>query len=342
MSTWIKDNKSIASVIGVGAIAFLGLASFGVIKSLEESDLQEQFQTTKGQIEDAAGRNQTPTSKVAEERAAAVKAYENQLNKVVESYTAFQPTAEDLKIVTPEEFRLKLESTTAQLKKAATERNVKFKNDFKLGFEAYSVAPALQQATGVLQYELGAVNWLLQKAIQNDVTEIIRVYREKTPQETAEAPKTTTKGTPARPATSSVAAAPQPGTDGLYQKLPISITLKGGRRSINKFINDIISSDKYLFTIQALRGINEKSNALTIATAPVSSAASSSSKGGSLDFAAAFGGSKSKDAEKAAKKEIVEEILSPVVGGEQIEFHIVLNLILLNPEKATVKTTAAK
>lgn len=329
MSTWIKDNKSIASVIGVGALAFIGLSSFAVMKNMEASAVNEEYLAAKDKISSAASKPQTPTQSVVTMRKADLDAYQACIKDIEGAYTPFIPDPQTLTPIDPEQFRLKLNKTVSDFKLKAKDQNVRLSDGFNLGFESYVTAPALQQATGVLQYELGAVNWLAEQALDCDITEITRVYREKLPVETAAAPADDKKG-----AAKSPAASAKKGKAELYQVLPISITLRGGRQSINKYINSIIDSEKYLFTVQAIRCINEKNGALSIKNeAP--RAKKKESSGGSFDFGAA---AKKNDPKKP--EITVEEIVKPVVGAEKVDFHIVLNLILFNSDAP--ETQAAK
>lgn len=330
MSTWIKDNKSIASVIGVGALAFIGLSSFAVMKNMEASAVNEEYLTAKDKIASASAKPQTPTQSVVTMRKADLEAYQACIKDIEAAYAPFIPEPQTLTPIDPEQFRLKLNKTVSDFKLKAKDQNIRLSDGFNLGFEAYVTAPALQQATGVLQYELGAVNWLAEQALDCDITEITRVYREKLPIETAAvAPADDKKGSAKSPATSAKKDKAE-----LYQVLPISITLRGGRQSINKYINAIIDSEKYLFTVQAIRCINEKNGALSIKN-EVTKAKKKDNTGGSFDFGAAV----KKDDQK--KPEItVEEIVKPVVGAEKVDFHIVLNLILFNSDAP--ETKAAK
>lgn len=333
MSTWIKDNKSIASVIGVGALVFIGLTSFTVMKTMEANTVRDEYLNAKDKIASAAAKPQTPTEGVVAMREADLEAYNACIKDIEAAYAAYFPKSEDLEEIAPEQFRLKLNKVVSDFKTRAKDQNIRLNDGFNLGFDSYVTAPALQQATGVLQYELGAINWLAEQALDCDITELTRIYREKLPIETAEAPAAATdkgKKTSAKAASKGGAATAK---KELYQVLPLSITLRGSRQSINKFINTVIDSEKYLFTIQAIRCLNEKNGALTIKQEPVK-AQKGDSKGGSFNFGAAL--NKNKD----QGKEVVtaEEIIKPVVGSEKVDFHIVLNLILFDPDK----TTAAK
>lgn len=331
MSTWIKDNKSIASVIGVGALVFIGLTSFTAMKTMEANTVKEEYLSTKDKIASSAAKPQTPTEGVVAMREADLEAYNACIKDIEAAYAAYFPKAEDLAETAPEQFRLKLNKVVGDFKTRAKDQNIRLNDGFNLGFDSYVTAPALQQATGVLQYELGAINWLAEQALDCDITELTRIYREKLPIETAEAPAATTDKK------ASAKVAPKGGASTakkeLYQVLPLSITLKGSRQSINKFINTVIDSEKYLFTIQAIRCLNEKNGALTIKQEPTK-AKKDESKGGSFNFGSAL------DKNKAQGKEVVtaEEIIKPVVGSEKVDFHVVLNLILFDPEK----TAAAK
>lgn len=329
MSTWIKDNKSIASVIGVGALAFIGLSSFAVMKNMEASAVNEEYLTAKDKIASAAAKPQTPTQSVVTMRKADLDAYQACIKDIEAAYTPFIPDPQTLTPIAPEQFRLKLNKTVSDFKLKAKDQNIRLSDGFNLGFEAYVTAPALQQATGVLQYELGAVNWLAEQALDCDISEITRIYREKLPIETAAAPTEEKKG-----AAKSPEASAKKDKAALYQVLPISITLRGGRQSINKYINTIIDSEKYLFTVQAIRCINEKNGALTIKN-EVPKAKKKDNSGGSFDFGAAV-----KKNEPKQPEITVEEIVKPVVGAEKVDFHIVLNLILFNSDAP--ETKAAK
>ena len=338
MSTWIKDNKSIASVIGVGALAFIGLTSFAVMKTMDANAINDEFLSTKDKIATAAQKAQTPTAKVLDQRKADLEAYELCINDIQAAYAPYVPKDQELETIDPEQVRLNLHKVVNAFKVKAKDQGARLNEGFNLGFEAYVTAPALQQATGVLQYELGAINWLADQALDCDITEIVRIYREKLPIETAVNPAATdTKKGSAKKAAGKTAKLDNPD---LYQVLPISITLKGGRQSVNKFINAVIDSEKYLFTIQAIRCLNEKNTALSIKEQPKAKKSDAQGGGGgSFDFGAALQQDKAKAANQPAAA-IAEEIVTPVVGSEKVDFHVVLNLILFNPDNAEAAQAA--
>lgn len=340
MSTWLKDNKSIATVIGIGTLAFLGLTTFGVIQYLDKSKITDEFKQTQRQISTAASQPLPPNPFVVENHVAQVNDYANLLKSIEDSYDQFRPTTSELANISPEEFRNNMNATVDSFKKKAAEQNVKFKNDLRLGFDAYATIPAIQQATGTLNYQLNAIYWLMERALDSDVTEITRVYRERLPIESAPQaakaePRSAGRATAARtPARSATKAEP-------YQKMPISLTLKGKRRAIAKLINEITESDKYLFTIQAFRTQTENAGAQTIANKPATPTATAPRpRGGALNLAFGNNPPPAGGAANAPEENAAKEVLVPVIGSEQVDFHIVLNLILLEPKETGVAAPA--
>lgn len=314
MSTWITENKPIALIIGIGTAAFLGLSTVGVMKLMEESALQAEFTTAKSDVDAAARAAQTPTKKVLDTRKKDIAQFETRLSEAKQEFVKYTPTAEQIAELDPEQFRVKLQNTVKTFKEKAKTQGIRVLDGFFMGFEPYSTAPALKQATGMLQYQLGAIDWLMNTAIDCHVTDVRRVFRERTILETNEIPaKDAKKGTKVKTETKA------------YEVMTCSVTLKGKRQSIGKLINSIITNDKYLFLIKAMRSKNEKTAALSIvnktavkgtpAPAPVT---------GEISFDTGI----KKKKEVAKEVAAAEKILLPVLGSEEVELHLVLDLIV--------------
>lgn len=323
MSTWIKDNKSIAAVIGIGSIAFIGLTALGIMQWMEKNDTLDQFTRARRAIEQASSLPQTPTKEGVEVRKKDTQEYKDLLADVEKGYEGFRPSAEEVSNVSPEEFRSLMVKTIEDYKKKATERNIKFKTDLRLGFDTYTSGPALQSATGLLKYQLAATNWLMEQVLDSDVVEITRVSRERFPQET-EAPEEPKAGKNTR-------AASKPASTKMedYKELPLSLTLRGKKGSIVSLINKITTAEKYLFTIQGFRTLTEKNGAQTISVAPAKS--STGQAANALNNA--FGGASNANEEAPAEKEVTD-ILVQVVGNELVDYHIVLNLVVFPTKEA--------
>lgn len=328
MSTWIKDNKSIAAVIGIGTAAFLGLTTYGIMQLCEKGDYKEAFESSKLRITNAAGKAQTPTDSVVKERTQALEAYQKQLDDTQFLYDNFRPTAEELKNVTPDAFRSTLTTTLNAFKKKAAERGVKVRNDFYMGFDQYATIPALQQATGTLQYQLGGINWLMERALENNLTEVVRVYRERFPLEKVEEPKADNLPRSSSRRNANVIAEKKEKLP--YEKLRFGMALKGKRPIIINLLNDIMTSEKYLFTISGIKVVNEKTGAITI-KAPTTSAPKSSAKGGQLDLSAQFGATTTtrRQAASTPGTPVATKVVSPVTGDDQVEFYLLIDMILL-------------
>lgn len=341
MSTWIKDNKSIATVIAIGGLAFIGLTTFGVMEWSAKSNAFKKFESAKRTIEQTASQPQTPTPEGVEFRKKEIQDYQTILEDIEKNYDSFRPTAEEVSNISSEEFRSLMVKTIDDYKKKATERNVKFRTDLRLGFDIYTSGPALQSATGLLKYQLAATNWVMEQALDSDVVEITRVYRERFPQE-SESPaadkdgKKPSASTPGRSTGKPVA----PKMEN-YQELPLSLTLRGKKGSVVELINKITNSEKYLFTIQGFRTLTEKNTAQTLPAAPAASKSPQAKQQGALNDIFAGAGASNKAKDTTPDEPAATELLSQILGNELVDYHIILNLVVFPPKEAPVTEAPA-
>ena len=322
MSTWIKENKPIATIIGIGTVAFIALGTVGVMKMLDEQAMTQQFIAAQSDWETAAGKPQSPTAETVKERAKDLKQLEASLGKIKESYSSFVPSEEALTPMEPEQFRLKLQNKVKAFKTAAQEKKIKVGDSFFLGFEPYSSSLARKEATGLLNYQLEGMDWLFNQALNSDITDVKRVYREPLAEEKAPVEAKDEKGRPVK--TQAVKKDPV---------LRSAVTLKGKRQSVAKFINALNAGDKHLFVIRGMRVKNDKTGALTIAPPkPISGAKDTAPAGGEINFDSPA--TTTATGEPVKEEVVVEQILTPVLGNEEVEFHLVVDQILLPSAQA--------
>jgi hypothetical protein len=141
------------------------------------------------------------------------------------------------KPVTSQEFTDNLREADAKARQAFEASGTKLPDAFFLGFETYKGTVARDNATGVLNYQLGAVSELFQALAKAAPSEVKNVHRPKLPEE--EGGKF-----------EDVAAVSRP--------LPIEITFRGTEKSVRQFLSDLASSGSHFYVIRTIRVTNDK------------------------------------------------------------------------------------
>ena len=124
------------------------------------------------------------------------------------------------------------------------------------GFEKYAKIQAAPYATSKLNYQLGAIQWLLEKLAENEPKAIINIRRELLDVE---------KGPPPAPSTKKNARrgnqAANPGDEKIFEVMPVELAFTASEASMRNFLKEMANSKEYLYAIRSLRIRNEKQNA---------------------------------------------------------------------------------
>jgi len=118
-------------------------------------------------------------------------------------------------------------------------------SEFYMAMDAYRNTLPNAKAVPLLDYQLGAIEYLLNTLVEAGATELIHLDRELLPVEVAASGGTAEGGAPSN--SSSVVA-----------KYPVNLTFETRHPAFQKFVNQITNDDKYFFILRALRVDNSE------------------------------------------------------------------------------------
>lgn len=322
--SWIKENKFIAGLAGgtfLGAIILLFVGSLG---SSKYDQAKEKFDTASGE---AAGYEKSPLYPKVENKAGKSKALGEYRQAVETLQTVFEPfRPKEIKNSSPQEFTDRLLAANTEIRKAFTDAGTVVPEPFFVGFERYKTTLAPGNITGILDYQLKSVTRLMLAMSAAKMGELKNVYRPTLPEEDGQ---TFTAA--------DTAAA---------RNFPFELTFTGTEDSVRKFFSAITKPDDQYVVIRSLRIGNMKKDPPRAADAqfekPEASATKAAAAGGADIFSGGFvlpgetppaAAGKAEDTTAASQPVDSSRILSQVLGMEQIQVFVRLDLLEFLPAK---------
>jgi len=262
--SWIKDNKFAATLGGITLVGAAGLIVAGLQFSGKYADAQASYEEQTATTNSAEGLPLYPTQANEQGKRKAVGDYKAAAEALQTSFGKFRP--EKLESIPPQEFTNRLQAANAEVVAAFEASKAVLPGVFFLGFEGYTGSLAKGAATGILDYELGAMKELMISLGKSGVAQLINVRREKLVEEDGGVFKEE-PGQVARP-------------------LSVEVTFKGSEKSARDFFTAIAGSEKYYYVVRSVRISNEKkspplsTDAKFDAPAPASDTAAPAADGG--------------------------------------------------------------
>ncbi len=314
--SWIKENKFLAALGGgtlAGAILLyvVGLQGAG------------RYETAKSEFDasmsEASGYEQGPLYPKTEYRDAKRKAIED-YRKSVESLQAdfqkFRPT--EIKNVSPQEFTNRLIAANADIRTAFQEGGVAVPEPFFAGFEKYKDKLASGNSTGILDYQLGTIKDLMLILAKAKPTELKNFYRQEQPEESGQ----------------SFAAG-----DSVARAFPLEVTFIGPEKSVRDFLTALNKAENEYFVVRTVRIMYQKKEPPRAADAQFDKPAAKPAAAGGAFSGFVLPGEEPAPADKPAdatpepKPADSSRILSQVLGNEQLQVFLRLDVLQFLPSK---------
>lgn len=349
--SWIQENKFVAGLVGVtvvvgGAILFYGSSQGSAYdqKMLEYEDLKSKHTS----LEKA---KPYPDAGNLKKRQDGIKQYTDVIDGVRNALIRYQPGKLDS--LTPEQFsdaQVKMEKELRAVFEAA---GTTLPNDCNFGFEKYANVQAKAGATAQLNYQLGAMQWLLGKLAEVKPQELANIKRAELPVEVDRvAPAPPRRGGRAggkgRAQTSKQAVV----SGKPYQLMPVELAFTTSEASLRDFLKALVNSEKYFFSIRAVRLRNERQTPPTIKDANFPDGGGGGGGGAAKPVGAdPFGGivfpeDDAPEGDEGGDGEAPEpapapapvadggRILKQVLGSEKLHVYISFDILLIKGRKA--------
>ncbi len=268
--SWIKDNKFAAILAGATLLGAIVLFYVGLNYHGRYTDALEKY---RGAAEEVDRFEKIPLYPSKENRAGKTKAlneYRTAIGGLQTAFDKFRP--KELTNISPQVFTDHAKTANEEVAAAFEKVHTKLPEAFFLGFEAYTASLAREDATGLLDYQLGATKELLLALAKAAPSQLQNLCRPKFPEEDGEKS--------------------QGNSNDVARSFPIELTFKGPERSLREFLSGVVKSSNYFYVVRTVRIVNEKSVApnakdAKFETTPAAAAAAAKAAdpfGGAADF----------------------------------------------------------
>jgi sulfur relay (sulfurtransferase) DsrC/TusE family protein len=344
---WIKQNPFLSILIG-STIALCAIMSFIAMKgSSKYLEAKASFDEAYLAVTKYEKLPLYPTPSNRDAKKKALDDYQEAIDELREFYSKYQldPAVQ----LTTQQFTDEVIAAKKEVEKAFKAADIKLPDDFFMGFEAYSGQLAKSGSTALLHYQLKAVKNLLLGMAEARPSELVRVYREKIPEENDKAY--------------------EPVENEVARKFSYEIVFKGSEASARDFFTKLGDKESYQYVIRSIRINNERDSPPRISDAKFERPVEAAPKDAS-PFGAAFFEEEAPQAPQPGETDVPEgteppatdkaaeepaapfappaeapsvgavdttRILAQVLGDEELEVFVRFDIILFSPKKESAK-----
>jgi len=251
---WIQENKFVSGLLAATILFAGGIFYHGYSEGDDFKANMAQYGDLRSRYGILIAAKPYPNQQNLKAREQVIQEYEAVIEEVRDAFYEYKPDKSPK--LTPGEFsdaRIKMQ---AELRKAFNKTETSLPEDCGFGFEKYAKIQAAPYATSKLNYQLGAIQWLLEKLAENEPKAIINIRRELLDVE---------KGPPPAPSTKKNARrgnqAANPEDEIIFEVMPVELAFTASEASMRNFLKEMANSKGYLYALRSLRIRNEKQNA---------------------------------------------------------------------------------
>jgi len=319
--SWFKDNKFLVVLGGTTLVSAIVLFLVGSKGGGRYDQAKQDFDAA---FDEASSYEKLPLYPKPENRDGKSKALDEYRKAAGELQAAFKSyRTEKPANISPQEFTNQLKAVNDELKKAFADSNTKLPDEFFSGFERYRTELARGEATGILGQQLQSIRGLMLALAQAGPSELKNLHRPGLPEEEG-------RSFEAKPAQ-------------VARPLPLEITFTGPEKSVRQFLTAITKPDGQYVVIRTLRVSNVKMDPPRAADAKFDKPAAAAPA--AADPANIFGGAfvlptegeegekKDEAAPPPAPKADSSRILAQVLGNEELQVFLRLDVMSFLPEK---------
>lgn len=171
---WMRENKTLAAIIGVMVVGSIGLAVVLFTSYSGYTTSLEEYQNVSNSIATAKGAKLFPSEENVQAKEAAVTEYEEAVGRLSTVLMALQ---QPVKPLTDTEFQARLKTRISEVRQAAQGRT-SLPKDFAFGFDSYTSAlPRSAEAAAELGDYLAAVDAMVSMIIESGAKSIDSIAR---------------------------------------------------------------------------------------------------------------------------------------------------------------------
>lgn len=251
---WIQENKFVSGLLGL-TLAFVGgIFYHGYSEKGEYEENMMQFTELKSRHQSLITAKPYPDAENLEARVQVIEQYEDAIEVVRGAFLEYLP--DDQPAPTPGEFSDAKIKMQRELRSRFDKQGTSIPGKCEFGFERYAKKQPAEYATSMLSYQLGAIQWLLEKLADTQPKALVNIHRELLDAEKGPPPVLSEKEKRRRKMLG-----PSPEDLKIFVEMPVELTFQASESSMRDFLHAMANSKKYLYAIRALRIRSEKQNA---------------------------------------------------------------------------------
>jgi len=294
----------------VTVVLTLGFAALGFMQKKSFDSNTQKYASASSRLQQMKSMAGYPSAETVEELEGSLADYQKVLEETNSALS--KVTIVGFTNVAPGQFASKLEKAQKDTEALYKSKGIDLPKDWYLGFEKYMAGPAPKNATGILQYQLDAIVWLHEELAKHQPDALVNVYRKPLPQESK---VVETKSSKSRKS-----------DEPAFVSMPIEIVFSGQEANARGFINALVKSEDYLFTIDTLKLKSKNFSKKDVESETTAVDTSSSSNMMIDDIFSDDGDSDTFEPDPSLDN---TKIFEQVLGQEQVSVFIDLNLVYL-------------
>lgn len=230
-----KSNPFHVVLILVTLLVAGGLLGFGFMQKSQFDKDTQAFQSTARDLNVMESRNGYPSQETVDKLTNSLIAYKGKIEGLRNALKT-SAVGGDFKNIPSAKFASALGKANEEMKALYEENEIILPNNWHMGFEKYTTVPAPKNATGELTYQLQAIQWLHQTLAEHNPAELRNLYRKPlTSESSSSGDENKTKEV------------------SQHVSLPIELTFVAYEEDAREFLNALVKSNKYLFTLDTVK-----------------------------------------------------------------------------------------
>lgn len=329
---WIKSNPFVSALSGATLVICVALFFYASSGSARFEEAQAEFENSYAAVSKAERLKPYPIAENRDGKRKALTEFATEINELRSKFDDYRP--EELQNVSVQAFTEKLKTSAEETEKILTTAGCNIPEGYFLGFEQYRGQLANSGATGVLMYQVEAMEKAMMQLAEARPSQLIRIYREPVPEETGE------KFTPEK--------------NDVARQFGFEVTFKGSENSVREFLSALGTLGDNYFTVRCVEIVNERDTPPRTIDAKFESAVDAPAQNAGSDnaFGDAFElpggdafGDEPTDGEPEVEVPAVPEapaadssrILAQVLGNEELIVMVRFDLALFLPSNELPK-----
>lgn len=232
---WIKQNTFTFGLVVTTLVGALLLWVLGSAAAGRYDAAKEEYDSAFSEVSQFEKLDPYPSAEHLASKKLAVEEYSEEAAELQMRFDAYRP--ESLEKITVQAFADAVKVANEETR-AAFGKDIEIPEAYHCGFEAYRTAMPPGNATGILNYQLGATKQLMLNLAEAGATSLIGLHRPKLPEEEGKRFDADKKQ--------------------VTRELPLELVFTGTESSVREFLSSLVNDKSHYFVVRSWKIQNEK------------------------------------------------------------------------------------